>query len=182
MRMTMANNIKSTLPTSENAKEFLKSVEDKFKTVDKSLVGTLMARLTTMKFDGSRGMYEHVIGMTNIAAQLKKLEMTVDDSFLVQFILNSLPPQYGPFQINCNTMKDKWQVSELSSMLIQEETKLKHMGHQSVHSTIQEPLKKRGFKPKKFKKAKAKSYEPITSSQTNEKGKAGGVRCHFCKK
>jgi len=35
---------------------------------DKSLVGTLMSTLTTMKFDGSRTMHEHVIEMTNIAA------------------------------------------------------------------------------------------------------------------
>lgn len=105
--MTIANNIRSSLPPSENAKEFLKNVEDEFKSADKSLTGTLMARLTTIKFDGSRGISEHVIKMTNIAAQLKNLSMTVDESFLVQFIMNSLPPQCGPFQINYNTMKDK---------------------------------------------------------------------------
>ena len=32
--------------------------------------------------------------------------MNVDDFFLVQFILNSLPSQYGSFQINYNAMKD----------------------------------------------------------------------------
>ena len=40
---------------------------------DKSLARTLMSTLTTMKFDGSRTMYEHVIEMTNIAARLKTL-------------------------------------------------------------------------------------------------------------
>ena len=83
MRMTIANNIKSTLPNTENAKEFLKSVEERFKTADKSLAGTLMAKLTTMKFDGMRGMHEHVLEMTNLAAQLKTLEMNVDEFFLV---------------------------------------------------------------------------------------------------
>ena len=61
MRMIVANNIKSTLPNTENAKEFLKFVEERFKTADKSLAGTLMAKLTTMKFDGMRGMHEHVL-------------------------------------------------------------------------------------------------------------------------
>ena len=46
------------------------------------------------------------------------LGMKVEDSFLVQFIMNSLPPEYGPFQINYNTMKDKWDVNELASKLI----------------------------------------------------------------
>ena len=52
MRMTIANNIKTSLPQTEFASEFLKSVEERFKRVDKSLVGTLMAKLTTMKYDG----------------------------------------------------------------------------------------------------------------------------------
>ncbi|KAL3624762.1 hypothetical protein CASFOL_031430 [Castilleja foliolosa] len=133
MRMTIASNIKSTLPPTENAKDFIKLVGERSQTADKSLAGTLMATLTTIKFDGSRSMYEHVMEMTNIAARLKSLEMKVDDSFLVQFVLNSLPPEYGPFQMNYNTMKDKWNVNELHSMLVQEETRLKNQGTHSVH-------------------------------------------------
>ena len=41
--------------------------------------------------------------------------MKVDDTFLVQFILNLLTLEYGQFQINYNTIKDKWDVTELSS-------------------------------------------------------------------
>jgi hypothetical protein len=51
--------------------------------------------------------------------------MNVDEFFLVQFILNSLPPQYEPFQINYNTMKDKWNLNQLANMLSQEEVRLK---------------------------------------------------------
>ncbi|XP_059309954.1 uncharacterized protein LOC132061100 [Lycium ferocissimum] len=107
MRMTIANNIKSTIPQTESAREYLKFVEEHFRSANKSLTGTLMAELTTMKFDGSCSMQNHIIEMTNIAARLRTLGMKVDDSFLVQFILNSLPPEYGPFQINYNTIKDK---------------------------------------------------------------------------
>ena len=117
MRMTIANIIKTTIPQTESAKEYLKFVEERFRFVDKSLAGTLMAELTTMKYDRSQGMQQHIIEMSNITARLKTLGMTVDDSFLVQFILNSLSPEYGPFQINYNTIKDKWNISELSNML-----------------------------------------------------------------
>jgi len=92
--MSIANNIKSPFPEIENAKEFMKFVEERSQTADKSLVGTLI----TMKFDGSRTMHEHVIEMTNIAARLKSLGIAVDDIFLVQFILNSLPSEYGPYR------------------------------------------------------------------------------------
>jgi hypothetical protein len=107
MRMTITKNIKTTLPKTDDAKEFLANVAKRFKTADKSLAGALMAKLTTMKFDSTHGIQEHVFEMINLAAQLKTLGMNVDEFFLVQFILNSLPPQYVPFQINYNSMKDK---------------------------------------------------------------------------
>jgi len=92
-----------------------------------------MSTLTTMKFDGSRTMHEHAIEMTNIAARLKTLGMAVNENSLVQFILNSLPSEYGLFQMSYNTMKDKWNVHELHNMLVQEETRLKNQGSSSVH-------------------------------------------------
>ena len=49
------------------------------------------------------------------------------------FILNCLPPDYGSFHMNYNTMKDKWNVHELQSILIQEEEGLKKSGIHSVN-------------------------------------------------
>jgi hypothetical protein len=68
---------------------------------------TLMSTLTTMKFDGSRTIHEHIIEMTNITVRLKSLRMDMDASFLLQFIINSLPFEYGHFQMNYNTTKNK---------------------------------------------------------------------------
>ncbi|XP_057990190.1 uncharacterized protein LOC131172696 [Hevea brasiliensis] len=116
--MTIANNIKTTILQTENAKEYLNFVEERFRSANKSLAGTLMAQLTTMKYNGSKSMHEHIIEMSDMAARLKTLGMAVDDSFLVQFILNSLPPEYGLFQINYNTIKDKWNVNELANKLV----------------------------------------------------------------
>ena len=118
MRISIASNIKSALPKTNSAKEFMKFVEEHSQTVDKSLTRTLMSTLTTMKYDGSRTMHEHVIEMTNIAARLKSLGMEVDEDFLMQFILNSLSSEYGLFQMNYNTMKDKWNMHELHNMLV----------------------------------------------------------------
>ncbi|GAV82104.1 UBN2 domain-containing protein, partial [Cephalotus follicularis] len=135
MRMTVANNVKSTIPVIDNAKEFVQSMENlsQSESVDKSRAGTLMGTLTTIKYDGSRTMHEHVTEIVNIAARLRSMGMKVDESFLVQFIINSLPSEYGPFQINYNTIKDKWNVAELQSMLIQEEARLKKQGIHSIN-------------------------------------------------
>ncbi|KAL5837578.1 hypothetical protein ACOSQ3_014747 [Xanthoceras sorbifolium] len=57
--MSVANNIKSTLPKTESAKEFMNFVDTlkrRSQTADKSLARTLIGT-----------MHEHVIEMTNIA-------------------------------------------------------------------------------------------------------------------
>ena len=92
-----------------------------------------MSTLTTMKFDGSHTMHEHVIEMTNIAARLKTLGLAVNENFIVQFILNSLSSEYGLFHRSYNTMKDKWNVHELHSTLVQEETRFKNQESHLVH-------------------------------------------------
>ena len=45
--MSITSNIKSVLPKIESIKEFVKFVEERSQTTDKSLVGTLMSILTT---------------------------------------------------------------------------------------------------------------------------------------
>ncbi|GJU60324.1 retrovirus-related pol polyprotein from transposon TNT 1-94 [Tanacetum coccineum] len=181
MRMTIANNIKSTLPSIENqnAKDFLKLVEEKFRSVDKALAGTLMAELTTMKFDGSKSMQQHVLDMTNTATRLKTLGMNVDDSFFVQFIMNSLPPEYGPFHINYNTLKDKWNIDELSSKLIQEEARLKKQRVHSVNLMNQGVDKKLKPKAKSFKK---KQHGTTSKVANAEKKEHMDNECKFCRK
>ena len=49
-----------------------------------------------MKFDGSKGIHEHIMKMRDIAAHLKSLEVEMFKPFLVHFILNSLQFEYKP--------------------------------------------------------------------------------------
>uniref|UniRef100_A0A1J3K4I8 Retrovirus-related Pol polyprotein from transposon TNT 1-94 n=2 Tax=Noccaea caerulescens TaxID=107243 RepID=A0A1J3K4I8_NOCCA len=180
LRMTIASNIKSSLPAAEKAKAYLAAIEERFKTADKSLAGKLMADLTTMKHDGTRSMHEHCIEMINLAAKLKNLGQSVDDSFLVQFILNSLPPQYGPFQINYNAIDGKWTSNELANKLVQEETRL---GREGIR--VANHVQGAGFKAGNRHQASHKRALPRMndSNQANEKKKAKkDDRCNFCKR
>lgn len=54
IRMIVATNIMTSLPQTEIASEFLKSVEEHFKCGDKFLAGTLVTKLTTTKYDGKK--------------------------------------------------------------------------------------------------------------------------------
>ncbi|GKA36108.1 hypothetical protein Tco_0722599 [Tanacetum coccineum] len=171
MRMTIANNINSTLPGigNQNAKDFLKLVEEKFCSTDKALAGTLMAELTTMKFDGSKCMQQYVLDMTNTASRLKTLGMHLDDSFLMQLIMSSLPSEYGSFHINYNTIKDKWNIDKLSNKLIQEKARLKKQRVHFVNLMNKGVDKKLKPKAKNFKKKQHGTTSKVANGEKKEK-------------
>ncbi|WVZ22501.1 hypothetical protein V8G54_001045 [Vigna mungo] len=178
MRMFMAENVKPSMPKTESTKEFMRMIKEYSQSdiTDKSIVGTLMSELTTKKFDWSQPIHEHVTGMANIAARLKSMGMEVNESFLVQFIMNSLPPEFGQFQVNYNTIKDKWNFQEIKAMLVQEEGRLKKMRDHSIHLTTHEGPSFSKVKPgKKNKKDKAPMKVNKGNIQKDQK-------CFFCKK
>jgi len=74
MTVAVANSIKTTLPKIESAKKFMWLVGERSQTADKSITGTLMSTLATMKFDGSRIMYEHVIEWQTLQHDLRPWE------------------------------------------------------------------------------------------------------------
>ncbi|XP_048605344.1 uncharacterized protein LOC125582928 [Brassica napus] len=132
MRLTMAESIKPSMPKTEKAREFIEKIKEcsQSELADKSIVGSLMNELTTKKFDWSQPIHDHLTHMSNLAAKLTTLGMEVHEQFLVQFIMNSLPLEFSQFQVNYNTIKDKWNFKELKSMLIQEEGRLRKMKDQ----------------------------------------------------
>ena len=109
----------------DNVKALLKAINEQFVTSDKALVNTLIMKFSSLRFTDVSGVREHIMQMRDIAAQLKTLEVEMFNSFLVHFILNTLPQQYGPFKISYNTHKDKWSINELMTMCVQEEGRLK---------------------------------------------------------
>ena len=109
----------------DNVKAILKAINEQFVTSDKALASTLIMKFSSLRLIDVSGVQEHIMKMRDIVAQLKTLEVEMSDSFLVHFILNTLPQQYGPFKISYNTHKDKWSINELLTMCVQEEGRLK---------------------------------------------------------
>ncbi|XP_059639071.1 uncharacterized protein LOC132281379 [Cornus florida] len=101
----IGKNIRSSIPECTKAKENMTAIEQQFVSSDKALISTLMTKLSSMKHMGDKGVREHIMEMRDIAAQMNSLEFTFSETFLVQFILNSLLAEYGPFKISYNTHK-----------------------------------------------------------------------------
>ncbi|XP_009594032.1 uncharacterized protein [Nicotiana tomentosiformis] len=166
MKSKIDKNICKSIPNSTRAREFLASIEQQFKVSDKTSVGTLMEILTTKTYDGTRGVREHIIEMANMAEQLKAMDITISESFLVQFVLNSLPSQFGPFKISYKTNMNKWTVDELIAMCVQEEKRLKGEGLLLVQQV-------KGPKNGKRNENKGTTHDGVNK---------GNMKCFFCKK
>lgn len=136
--------IRGAIPESKNAKEFLTFVDEQFKGSSKAHASTLILKMLTSKYDGISGVREHIMMMSDMASKLKGMDMEISEGFLVHFIMTSLSTQFGPFKINYNTQKEKWKMSELIAMCVQEEERLKVEKPDVAHLTTT-PYKNKRF-------------------------------------
>ncbi|KAK3007962.1 hypothetical protein RJ639_013793 [Escallonia herrerae] len=133
--------IRGAISDSDNAKLYLAHIEEQFKGSSKAHATTLITKMVTLKYSGSNGVREHILRMNDMASQLKGLDMKIFEGFLVHFIMTSLPVQFDPFKNNYNTQKEKWKLSKLISMYVQEKERLKSEQTDSAHVTITGPSK-----------------------------------------
>ena len=75
-------------------------IDEQFVKSDKSLASTLIIPFLSLRLIGIRRMHDHIMRMMDISTQLKSLEVSMSESFLVHYILYTLPSQYSPFKIS----------------------------------------------------------------------------------
>ena len=74
-----------------NVQALLKAIDEQFITSDKALANTLIMKFSSLRLTNVKGVREHNMEMRDIIAQLKTLEVDMSDTFLVHYILNTLP-------------------------------------------------------------------------------------------
>ncbi|KAL8138176.1 hypothetical protein V2J09_004177 [Rumex salicifolius] len=128
MRMTMAQNVKPSMPKIENAREFMQKINEgsQSELADKSIRGSLMSELTTKKLD----------------LKVNDLGNGSHERFLVQFIMNSLLFEFSQFQ----------------AMFVQNEGRLKKMKDQVAHLLGLGSVGSNKEKPSKKDKKKDKAF------------------------
>ena len=153
----------------------MKSVKEQFLGISKSLTSTPMIKMVKMKYDGHSGVREHIMKMSDMTSKLKGVDMAISEGFLVHFIMTALSSQFGPFKINYNIQKNKWKMSELIAMCVQEEKRLKVERPDMTHLTTVSSSKK----PFKRGKGKKRKQGNDASHGLKEENK---MQCHFCHK
>jgi hypothetical protein len=104
--------------------EYLEKVESQFTGSSKTYASSLIKRLVSEKYTGGC-VRDHILWMSNIAARLKPLDLDIKDGFLIYLIFNSLPKKFKTFEVNYNSMNDKWTFKKFIAMCVQEEERIK---------------------------------------------------------
>jgi molybdopterin converting factor small subunit len=112
------------IPDCETAVEYLEKVKSQFTGSSKAYVSSLIKRLVSEKYTGG-GVRDHILRMSNVAARLKPLDFAIKDGFLIYLIFNSLPKEFETFEVNYNSMNDKWTLEKFIAMCVQEEEMIK---------------------------------------------------------
>nr|KYP60045.1 hypothetical protein KK1_015493 [Cajanus cajan] len=83
MKYTMEKSIRQSIPENDKAKDFLRSVGEKFKTFDKAQKGQYLSLLEKTKYDGVSGVREHMMKLLHYYNKLKSLKVELGESYLI---------------------------------------------------------------------------------------------------
>ncbi|KAL8150856.1 hypothetical protein V2J09_020664 [Rumex salicifolius] len=172
IKTKISASIRGSVDQHEKVKDLIKAIDEQFASSDKALASTLIMQFSSLRHTEIKGVRDYIMHMRDIAAQLKALEVTMSESFLVHFILCTLPQQYAPFKISYNTHKDKWSINELMTMCVQEEGRLSMKEGEKVNLATVSSSKKK----KDHIKEKEKGKIPVNQVIKKES------KCFFCKK
>ena len=184
LKLSIADNVKPSMPRSTNVREFLAEIKNFTNTdvIDKSVVATLMTDLSTKKYDISQSMHDHLTHMVNVANKLKAMNMELNETFLVQFILQSLQgDEFERFRQGYNTLKEKWNLQETKAMLLQEEARQRaalKLNPAQAHLTVHSNANVASSSKTPSNKEKKKGKQPMKVKGDAQKVK----KCHFCGK
>ena len=71
-----------------------------------------------MCYTEKENIREYIMTMHDIARKLNNLKITISDSFLVHFILQTPPPKYDFFKVSYNPDNDELSINELMTKCV----------------------------------------------------------------
>ncbi|XP_061998804.1 uncharacterized protein LOC133716074 isoform X2 [Rosa rugosa] len=185
MKRLMTDIVKGSIADQPTAREFLDSIAEKFTQNAKAETAVLLDSLTTMKYNGTVGMREHIMKLIDTTSKLKDLDMPLDDQFIVHQALNSLPSQFNQLKTTYNAQKDKWNLNELIAVCVQEEDRMKRDKAVTVNLVNKPQWQK--YKGKGKAVSVSDSSKPSTSGVKKpfvhpKTKRTSSTKCFFCKK
>jgi molybdopterin converting factor small subunit len=154
-------------------------VESQFTGSSKAYASSLIKRLIFEKYTGG-GVRDHILRMSNVATRLKPLDLAIKDGFLIYLIFNSLPKEFKTFEVNYNSMNDKWTLEKFIAMYVQEEERIKrNNGGVDIVNMAKHHQKRKNFPPKPYAPKKEDKGKAVSMSSDPPVDKD---QCIWCKK
>jgi hypothetical protein len=150
----ISEGIRGAISECEIAVEYLEKGKSQFTGSSKAYASSLIKRPVSDKYTGG-GVRDHILRMSNVAARLKPFDLAIKDGFLIHLIFNSLPKEFKTFEVNYNSMNDKWTLEKFIAMCVQEEERIKRNngGVDSVNMA-KHHRKRKNFPPRRKIKEK----------------------------
>ncbi|XP_050142317.1 uncharacterized protein LOC126618330 [Malus sylvestris] len=106
IKRSMTDVVRGAFIDATNAKDFLKSIEQKYKESPETETDATNTKVF-LKF------IEQKYKESPKTKQLKALEVPISENFIVHVIKNSLPDSYSQLKVSYNALRDKWDANEL---------------------------------------------------------------------
>jgi hypothetical protein len=117
IKKRISEGIRGAIPKCETVVQYVEKVESQFTGSSKAYASSLIKRLIYEKYTGG-GVIYHILRMSNVAARLKPLDLVIKDGFLIYLIFNSLPKEFKTFEVNYNSMNNKWTLEKFIVMCV----------------------------------------------------------------
>ncbi|KAM1436647.1 hypothetical protein ACFX2I_044434 [Malus domestica] len=189
LESAMTDTVRGGIKKHELAVDYLNAIEKKFKESQKVEISQYMAMLTTYKIEGTGSIRDHIMKMIDAAKKLNTLDVNIGEKQLVFMILQALPSKYSQLKVSYNTQDKSWDIDELITQCVQEETRQ----HQERGKDVEIVNFVQGGKGKKFNNAGNNSSKNFKCSKPSDKigtfannlkpkiKNVAKLKCFFCK-
>ena len=95
IKRSITEHLLGGIPESNNVKEFLVVVGNRYRTSDNAEAGYFMDELMNMRHNDMKGVREYILKMVHLQTRLKALDIPILDKFIVHQALNTLPSSFS---------------------------------------------------------------------------------------
>ena len=124
--------IYASIPKVDIAKGLLEEIGKKFIKFDRNEKHQYLDLLNNTKYDGVKGVRDHIMLLSSYYNKLKGLKMDIGEEFLIYTIMKSLPSQFDNIRSSLNIKKKGCSLEELTAILVKEEDDIKLNRSRSV--------------------------------------------------
>ncbi|XP_050387362.1 uncharacterized protein LOC126803627 [Argentina anserina] len=116
IRTTMIDSVRGSIKELETAWDHLEPISQYYMENDQAEISRLSRQFYDMTFSGVDSVREHIIGMMDINARLRDLNMRVKDHQVVAQMLDSLPATFSNLKTFYNASEANCSLNKLMSM------------------------------------------------------------------